>query len=217
MVLYHKWDVKNEFAYVLQFFSLISDNLGSVGGKCSKNIYIQYKWKQYFSFIKDGESSGSQVFWALFLTCPLDNLVLFAFFWSQLSARSLHQTLFGSRVKIWSLANHMKKQNKKRQNANSISEKLKRKGLMFFALFFFHVICKISNFDKGTIKHLAKASSTEMTWTIFEWPLTTNSKVHIFWEGPIILRNLHLRKTYLRWRFPKIFGPSQNIWTLPEN
>ena len=83
--------------------------------------------------------------------------------------------------------------------------------------FFFHVICKISNFDKGTIKHLAKASSTEMTWTIFEWPLTTNSKVHIFWEGPIILRNLHLRKTYLRWRFPKIFGPSQNIWTLPEN
>ena len=30
MVLYHKWDVKNDFAYVLQFFSLISDSLGSV-------------------------------------------------------------------------------------------------------------------------------------------------------------------------------------------
>ena len=30
MVLCHKWDVKNDFAYVLQFFSLISDGLGSV-------------------------------------------------------------------------------------------------------------------------------------------------------------------------------------------
>ena len=30
MALYHKWDVKNGFAYVLTFFSLISDGLGSV-------------------------------------------------------------------------------------------------------------------------------------------------------------------------------------------
>ena len=30
MALYHKWDVKNDFAYVLQFFSLISDGLVSV-------------------------------------------------------------------------------------------------------------------------------------------------------------------------------------------
>ena len=30
MALYHKWDVKNGFAYVLTFFSLISDVLGSV-------------------------------------------------------------------------------------------------------------------------------------------------------------------------------------------
>ena len=28
--LYNKWDVKNDFAYVLQFFSLISDGLGGV-------------------------------------------------------------------------------------------------------------------------------------------------------------------------------------------
>ena len=28
--MYHKWDVKNDFVYVLQFFSLISDSLGSV-------------------------------------------------------------------------------------------------------------------------------------------------------------------------------------------
>ena len=31
MALHHKLDVKNDFAYVLQFFSLISDSLGSVG------------------------------------------------------------------------------------------------------------------------------------------------------------------------------------------
>ena len=30
VVLYHKENVKNDFAYVLQFFSLISDSLGSV-------------------------------------------------------------------------------------------------------------------------------------------------------------------------------------------
>ena len=30
MALCHKWDVKNDFVYVLQFFSLISDSLGSV-------------------------------------------------------------------------------------------------------------------------------------------------------------------------------------------
>ena len=30
MALYHKWDVKNYFAYVLQFFSLISDSPDSV-------------------------------------------------------------------------------------------------------------------------------------------------------------------------------------------
>ena len=30
MALYHKWDVKNDFVYMLKFVSLISDNLGSV-------------------------------------------------------------------------------------------------------------------------------------------------------------------------------------------
>ena len=30
MALYHKWDVKNDFAYVLQFFSLTSEGLGGV-------------------------------------------------------------------------------------------------------------------------------------------------------------------------------------------
>ena len=32
MALYHKWDVKSGFAFVLQFFSLIFDGLGGVQG-----------------------------------------------------------------------------------------------------------------------------------------------------------------------------------------
>ena len=32
MALYHKWDVKNLFPYMLQFFSHISDGLGGVQG-----------------------------------------------------------------------------------------------------------------------------------------------------------------------------------------
>ena len=31
MAPYHKWDVKNGFAFMLDFFSLISDGLGGVG------------------------------------------------------------------------------------------------------------------------------------------------------------------------------------------
>jgi hypothetical protein len=30
MALYYKWDVKNGFSFVLQFFILISDGLGGV-------------------------------------------------------------------------------------------------------------------------------------------------------------------------------------------
>ena len=30
MASYHKWDIKNDFAYGLQFFSLISDGLSGV-------------------------------------------------------------------------------------------------------------------------------------------------------------------------------------------
>jgi hypothetical protein len=36
MAFYYKWDVKNDFPYVLQFFSLISDGLGSV------NFFISF-------------------------------------------------------------------------------------------------------------------------------------------------------------------------------
>ena len=40
MALYHEWDVKNDFAYVLQFFSLISDSLGSVDSDGNQYTYL---------------------------------------------------------------------------------------------------------------------------------------------------------------------------------
>ena len=43
------------------------------------------------------------------------------------------------------IANQMKNENKKHQNARSIDEKLKTKSLIFFLLFL-HVISKTSNF-----------------------------------------------------------------------
>ena len=43
-------------------------------------------------------------------------------------------------------------------------------------------------------------------------------KVHIFWEGHKILRNLHLTfvqcQSKVRWRYRKILWPFQNIWAL---
>ena len=55
MALYHKWDVKNDFAYVLQFFSLIYDSLASVRqimfhtrdmyvGLVESHIFLQVGW-----------------------------------------------------------------------------------------------------------------------------------------------------------------------------
>ena len=60
----------------------------------------------------------------------------------------------------------MKKQNKKDQNAKSIGEKLKTKGLGFLVSFFY-VICKISNINMRTEQHLAQTSCTELTLPSF--------------------------------------------------
>ena len=78
---------------------------------------------------------------------------------NELSKRSLRQILYGSHIKIWNLANHIKKQNKKHQDTRSIDKKLETKSLMFLVSFF-HVICKIILW---TAKHLAQASCTELT------------------------------------------------------
>ena len=53
MALYHKWDVKNDFAYVLQFFSLISDSLGSV-----LNIELLAPYARFDSFLAVLDKNG---------------------------------------------------------------------------------------------------------------------------------------------------------------
>ena len=47
--LYHRWDVKNRFAYVLQFFFLISDGLGGVS--VLVRVLTQVKVKVCAAFI----------------------------------------------------------------------------------------------------------------------------------------------------------------------
>ena len=49
MALYHKWDVKNGFAYVLTFFSLISDILGSVNRKNTRISYTMQETAQHYT------------------------------------------------------------------------------------------------------------------------------------------------------------------------
>ena len=66
--------------------------------------------------------------------------------------------LCGSRIKIWNFANHMKKRNKEHQTL-SFQFFTNRFSILMFFVFFFHVVCKISNSNK----HLAQASCTELT------------------------------------------------------
>ena len=50
MALYHKWNVKNGFAYVLQFFSLISDGLGGViSFPCFSKVVV------FLTFVDDAD------------------------------------------------------------------------------------------------------------------------------------------------------------------
>ena len=46
---------------------------------------------------------------------------------------------------------------------NLLVKNWKTKGLKFFVSFFFHVICKVSNFNMWTANHLAQASCAELT------------------------------------------------------
>ena len=63
-------------------------------------------------------------------------------------------------IKIWNLANHMRKQNKNHQNEIFFGDKLKILSLMFFVSFF---SCDLQNFIMWTAKHLVQASCTELT------------------------------------------------------
>ena len=56
MALYHKQDVKNDSAYVLQFFSLISDGLGSVLVKYICLVLInRHSFFLNYSFLQNKE------------------------------------------------------------------------------------------------------------------------------------------------------------------
>ena len=55
MALNHKWDVKNGFSYVLQFFLLISEDLGGVytvyATEFFKNVHILQSNRTYYKTI----------------------------------------------------------------------------------------------------------------------------------------------------------------------
>ena len=70
--------------------------------------------------------------------------------------------LCSSLVKIWNLSNHKKKQNKKHQNAKSIGEKLKTKGLMPFVLF----LCDLQDF-KFQYVNLKAFGTSFLYWVDF--------------------------------------------------
>ena len=70
MALYHKWDVKNGFAFVLQFFSLISDGLGGVSAQHGIELYahhstelrdfVQCKSRPLCGFFGEGRRIGER-------------------------------------------------------------------------------------------------------------------------------------------------------------
>ena len=70
--------------------------------------------------------------------------------------------LCGSLIKIWNLANHMKNKTKNIKMLDLLVKNWKI-TVWCFLFHFFHVICKISNFNLWTAKHLAQASCTELT------------------------------------------------------
>ena len=70
--------------------------------------------------------------------------------------------LCSSYNEICNLANHMKKWNKEHQTF-SFQFFTNRFSILMFLVLFFHLVCKISNFNMWTAKHLAQASCTELT------------------------------------------------------
>ena len=70
--------------------------------------------------------------------------------------------LWGSHIKIWNIANHMNKNETKNMRPLVFRFSPRFSIFMFFVLFF-HVVCKTSNFDVWTAKHLGQASCNELT------------------------------------------------------
>ncbi len=80
MALYHKWDVKNDFAYVLQFFSLISDGLGGVKqltfwSKEYKTIELMTTPSPRVTRIRITRNSTSTVFLLMYALCGIPRVM----------------------------------------------------------------------------------------------------------------------------------------------
>ena len=107
-----------------------------------------------------------------------------------------------SLIKIWNLANHMRKQNKKHLNTRSMAEKLKTKRVWCSLFHFSHVIWKISNYNMWTAKHLAQASCTELSLKAVEISLIC---------GPLSkISSMYLAVT-IRWQ---LFFPNWKFTTV---
>ena len=78
----------------------------------------------------------------------------------------MRQILCGSHIKIWNLANHMKKWNKEHQTL-SFQFFINDSSILMPFVLFFHVVCKISYSNMWTAKHFAQGSCTEFTLLIW--------------------------------------------------
>ena len=93
-----------------------------------------------------------------------------------------------------------KKQRKKHQNLLVKKWKLRVWGSLFH---FFHAICKISNFDTWTARHLAQASFTELTLKVFCSQCGMHS-VHLHGWNPS-MRQFDPKANEQVWKFIKHF------------
>ena len=74
MATYHKWVVKNEFVYVLQFLSLISDGLGGVTSYTRKtNFKVRIAYCELHSF-QDNQKANQKRLVLRLLTLKLQKL-----------------------------------------------------------------------------------------------------------------------------------------------
>ena len=71
--------------------------------------------------------------------------------------------LCGSHIKIWNLANEMKII-KQRSSTHSFQFFTNRSSILKFFVLFFHVVCKISNLNMWTAKHLTQGSCSLWDW-----------------------------------------------------
>ena len=108
--------------------------------------------------------------------------------------------LWGSLIKIWNLANHIKKQNKNHQNAESIGEKLKTKGLMFFVSF---LSCVLHDFKFWYVNCKAFGTSF-LYWVDFKENLQNKYIVLFFVNCWIVFNCLLIYCYWLKWRFRKL-------------